>query len=257
MNKPLFWRRRRRLCGVVNSFYCVRNVDSFRRAVKRALSTIRDSKLRDADATAYLGLLGPHWITTWNILVYGKNIRFARTTAIALTKGLTDMLGGRLKLSDWFEAHHRQDKRWVNPPGLRHAPSFLEIDLCLNGGYEIPHATLAKPVKVGTSDKVKQRAVEMHIAAAKRFKPDNETEKLVRDRGEDYGKPSDNHGRTAKLWSAYLSGMGVSVKLRPADVCFLNILQKISRSQHKLTDDTIADIAGYAANIAEMEEEAL
>jgi hypothetical protein len=41
------------------------------------------------------------------------------------------------------------------------------------------------------------------------------------------------------------------IKLDAMDVCFFNILQKISRAANRTTRDTLVDIAGYAAN-AEM-----
>jgi hypothetical protein len=63
------------------------------------------------------------------------------------------------------------------------------------------------------------------------------------ERNGSYGMPSENHGRTAALWSAYL---GVEVK--PKDVCVLNILQKLSRERHRPTRDNLIDVAGYAAN---------
>ena len=68
-------------------------------------------------------------------------------------------------------------------------------------------------------------------------------------RMEDYGHPKDNHQRTADLWSTYL-GCTVTAE----QVCFLNILQKISRSINKPTRDTLVDIAGYAANIEMIQE---
>jgi hypothetical protein len=69
-------------------------------------------------------------------------------------------------------------------------------------------------------------------------------------RNQDYGHPMDNHGRTAALWSAYLAQ-----PVTPEDVCFLNILQKISRAQHSITRDSLVDIAGYAANVEMVEDE--
>lgn len=63
-------------------------------------------------------------------------------------------------------------------------------------------------------------------------------------RRNEYGHPIDNHQRTANLWATYLR-----ISITPVDVCFLNILQKISRGMNKLTRDTLVDIAGYAANI--------
>lgn len=68
--------------------------------------------------------------------------------------------------------------------------------------------------------------------------------KLVRgDRGRDYGRPRDDYGRTAALWSAYL---GVPVTAEQAAVCM--ILVKVSRLAHSPGHtDSIIDIAGYAA----------
>lgn len=63
-------------------------------------------------------------------------------------------------------------------------------------------------------------------------------------RNDDYGRPVINHSRTAALWSAYL-GTEVSA----ADVCALNILQKLSREKHRPKRDNRVDIAGYAANL--------
>jgi len=73
----------------------------------------------------------------------------------------------------------------------------------------------------------------------------DEAQRLVHGaRRHDYGTPFENHSRTAALWSAYLQ-----VSLSPEQVCFLNILQKISRSVTSVTRDTLVDIAGYAANV--------
>lgn len=70
------------------------------------------------------------------------------------------------------------------------------------------------------------------------------------DRNDDYGSPLANHSKTASLWSAYLG-----VQVTPEDVCILNILQKISRSCHKMKRDNLVDIAGYAGNIEMIQEE--
>lgn len=70
-------------------------------------------------------------------------------------------------------------------------------------------------------------------------------------RNSDYGSPLKNHSITAGLWSDYLG-----VDISPENVCFLNILQKISRTvSGRLTEDTLVDIAGYARNIEMMQEE--
>lgn len=69
-------------------------------------------------------------------------------------------------------------------------------------------------------------------------------------RREKYGAPAVNHGRTARLWSAVLG-----IDVTPEQVCLLNILQKVSRLQHGYHHDTLADIAGYAANLQEIHDE--
>lgn len=89
-------------------------------------------------------------------------------------------------------------------------------------------------------------------------------EVITEARNLDYGQPYDNHLTTARLWSEYLAmkrrverrdegdclAMEVSPALTPEDVCFLNILQKISRTFHgSITNDTLVDIIGYALNI--------
>lgn len=65
-----------------------------------------------------------------------------------------------------------------------------------------------------------------------------------------YGRPIDNHQRTANLWNAYLAVLpGESPQpLTPRDVCMLNILQKISRDRFQPKRDNLVDIAGYAEN---------
>lgn len=70
------------------------------------------------------------------------------------------------------------------------------------------------------------------------------------ERGPLYGKPLDNHTTTAQLFNAYLRRRhGWDLELDAEDVCFLNILQKVSREAHRPTDDGLVDIAGYAHNL--------
>ena len=66
------------------------------------------------------------------------------------------------------------------------------------------------------------------------------------DRSRDYGHPLDNHGLTAKLWGDFLAQ-----EITPEDVCFLNMLQKMSRAKTtgRITRDTLVDIAGYSGNV--------
>jgi len=84
----------------------------------------------------------------------------------------------------------------------------------------------------------------------KKFKLSHtEISNIVADRGADYGEPHINHGRTARLWQAYLINRGGD-PLSAEDVCFLNILQKVGRLQEgKRHIDSAKDIVGYVANL--------
>lgn len=66
---------------------------------------------------------------------------------------------------------------------------------------------------------------------------------VVAARGKRYGSPMANHNRTAQLWGAYLG-----CELTAADVCKLNILQKLSRDRHQANRDNLVDVAGYVEN---------
>lgn len=72
-------------------------------------------------------------------------------------------------------------------------------------------------------------------------------------RNQDYGSPLQNHSLTAEYFNIYLSHRKHPINAE--DVCILNILQKISRGQNKITRDTLVDIAGYAGNIEMIIEE--
>ena len=71
-------------------------------------------------------------------------------------------------------------------------------------------------------------------------------------RNAQYGHPLENHGLTAKFWVIYLEELTRQGRpVQAEDVCFLNILQKISRSLNNVDQkrDTLVDIAGYAGNV--------
>lgn len=71
-----------------------------------------------------------------------------------------------------------------------------------------------------------------------------------------YGHPFDNHTCTAQMWSAYLTRrIGFSVELSPEDVCWLNVLQKVSRQANKPKRDNVVDTIGYAACVEMIDEE--
>ena len=78
---------------------------------------------------------------------------------------------------------------------------------------------------------------------------------VMGDREDMYGHPKDNHACTAELFNAYLKRRKqtmpyadalLSDELTATDICFLNILQKVSRCANKISKDSLADIAGWA-----------
>lgn len=73
-----------------------------------------------------------------------------------------------------------------------------------------------------------------------------------------YGEPEDSFSAIAQLWNAWLGLRfpGKTFDLTPSDVCEMMIEFKIARirSGGDPTDDTLADIAGYAACIADMDK---
>lgn len=78
-----------------------------------------------------------------------------------------------------------------------------------------------------------------------------EANRLVNgDRQKDYGTPLTNHSRTAALFSAYLG-----IPITAEQVCYLNILQKIARSQHGYKRDNLTDTVGYALNLEMIQNE--
>lgn len=75
------------------------------------------------------------------------------------------------------------------------------------------------------------------------------------DRQHHYGHPADNHGCTAAMWSAYLSRKyRAPITLDAEDVCWLMVLQKISRQANRPKDDNLVDAVGYILNIEMIHE---
>lgn len=71
-----------------------------------------------------------------------------------------------------------------------------------------------------------------------------------------YGHPLDNHACTATMWTAYLSRKyGACFALTPEDVCWFNVLQKVSREANSAKRDNAVDICGYAANVEMIQDE--
>lgn len=70
------------------------------------------------------------------------------------------------------------------------------------------------------------------------------------DRAKAYGHPADNHRCTAALWAAFLNRKyGAGLELTAEDVCWLNILQKVSREANLPKKDNVLDVVGYALNV--------
>ncbi len=73
---------------------------------------------------------------------------------------------------------------------------------------------------------------------------------VVQERGADYGHPLDNHTATAEMVAVYLERKhGVWLPLDAEDVCWFNVLQKISREANRAKHDNRLDIAGYVENV--------
>lgn len=69
-----------------------------------------------------------------------------------------------------------------------------------------------------------------------------EAKAIIQDRGMDYGHPTDNMQRTARLWSAYLE-----MPIADYQVAMCMALVKIARSMETGKVDTYIDLAAYGA----------
>lgn len=69
-----------------------------------------------------------------------------------------------------------------------------------------------------------------------------EAKAIIQDRGMDYGHPTDNMQRTARLWSAYLE-----MPITDYQVANCMVLVKLARSMESGKVDTYIDLAAYAA----------
>jgi len=69
-----------------------------------------------------------------------------------------------------------------------------------------------------------------------------EAKAIIQDRGMDYGHPSDNMQRTARLWSAYLE-----MPIHDYQVANCMVLVKLARSMESGKVDTYIDMASYAS----------
>ena len=69
-----------------------------------------------------------------------------------------------------------------------------------------------------------------------------EAKDVIEDRGMDYGHPSDNMARTARLWSAYLE-----MPIEDYQVAACMVLVKLARTMEGSKADNYIDMLGYAA----------
>jgi hypothetical protein len=70
----------------------------------------------------------------------------------------------------------------------------------------------------------------------------NEARAIIQDRGMDYGHPTDNMSRTARLWSAYLE-----MPITDYQVAMCLALVKVARSMESGKVDNYVDGAAYFA----------
>ena len=77
-----------------------------------------------------------------------------------------------------------------------------------------------------------------------------EAKATIQDRGMDYGHPSDNMSRTARLWSAFLE-----VPLTDYQVASCLALVKLARSMESPKVDTYIDAAAYMAIAGQLHTE--
>lgn len=77
-----------------------------------------------------------------------------------------------------------------------------------------------------------------------------EAKAIIQDRGMDYGHPSDNMQRTARLWSAYLE-----MPITDYQVAMCMALVKLARSMESSKTDTFIDLAAYTAIGAQLQTE--
>ena len=78
----------------------------------------------------------------------------------------------------------------------------------------------------------------------------NEAKAIIEDRGMDYGHPSDNMQRTARLWSAYLE-----MPIEDYQVAGCMALVKLARSMEAGKVDNYIDGAAYMAIAGQLHTE--
>jgi hypothetical protein len=78
----------------------------------------------------------------------------------------------------------------------------------------------------------------------------NEARAIIQDRGMDYGHPTDNMSRTARLWSAYLE-----MPIEDYQVAMCLALVKVARSMESGKVDNYIDGAAYVAISGQLRNE--
>ena len=73
-------------------------------------------------------------------------------------------------------------------------------------------------------------------------------QEITLDREASYGTPEENFTLIADLWSQYLRK-----RVAARDVGMMMVLLKVARLTHGKHDDSLVDIAGYAAITSEVE----
>ena len=77
-----------------------------------------------------------------------------------------------------------------------------------------------------------------------------EAKNTIQDRGFEYGHPSDNMSRTARLLSAYLE-----VPIHDYQVAGIMVLVKLARSMETGSVDTYVDLTAYAGIMGQLHTE--
>lgn len=73
-------------------------------------------------------------------------------------------------------------------------------------------------------------------------------------RQDSYGHPRDNFAATAALWNAYLFQGVRSGPVTEEDVALMMVLLKVARLENGYHQDSVVDIAGYAATYERLQE---
>jgi hypothetical protein len=89
---------------------------------------------------------------------------------------------------------------------------------------------------------------------SERVKLLEEAIRIVRERGDDYGKPGDHFSITIGMLNAAFARK-LREPLTAADWPIIMVCDKIAREQHKPKRDNACDMAGYAACLGEIRAE--